>query len=212
MIKAVFWDNDGVLADTEVLYFKATQRVLEDVGIVFSKDQYARICLEQGRSAFECVSHFSGPVIQKLRVKRNKLYSHYLSLNNTILDGVRETFDELGQHFLMGIVTSSSTDHFNLIHRSSDFLTNVNFILTRESYQYAKPHPEPYLLALERSGLLPDECVVIEDSERGLKSALSAGIRCFIIPNDLTRNGDFTGAYKVLQHVLELKSEILSLS
>jgi beta-phosphoglucomutase-like phosphatase (HAD superfamily) len=73
-----------------------------------------------------------------------------------------------------------------------------DFILTREDYVLSKPDPEPYRLAMERSGCFPEECLVVEDSERGLRAALAAGIRCIVVPNDLTQGAAFTGAWRIL--------------
>ena len=51
MIKAIFWDNDGILVDTERLYFLATQRVLATVGVSLTKEQYIELFLVQGKGA-----------------------------------------------------------------------------------------------------------------------------------------------------------------
>ena len=75
----------------------------------------------------------------------------------------------------------------------------------------SKPNPEPYLTALKKSGFNAEECLVVEDSPRGLASALAAGIRCLVIPNDLTRGASFTGAWRVLESCLEIPGEVLHL-
>ena len=67
-----------------------------------------------------------------------------------------------------------------------------------------KPHPAPYLLAAERLKVRPDRCLVVEDSERGLQAAVRAGMRCAVVPNELTRVGDFSEAYRVLKNVREV--------
>jgi beta-phosphoglucomutase-like phosphatase (HAD superfamily) len=83
-------------------------------------------------------------------------------------------------------------------------LPYFHFVLTASDYTHSKPHPEPYLLAVERSGFRPEECLVIEDSERGLTAALAAGLRCIVVPNAFTRGSNFAGAYKVLESLTEL--------
>ena len=104
----------------------------------------------------------------------------------------------------MGIVTSSRKMHFELIHRSTDLLKYFDFILTGDDYTSFKPNPDPYLMAVEKSGFQKDECIAIEDSERGLKSAKSAGIHCFVIPGGLTSAGDFSRADRILNSIREL--------
>ena len=67
-----------------------------------------------------------------------------------------------------------------------------------------KPHPDPYLMAIERSGAAPEECMAVEDSERGLEAAVVAGIRCIIVPTALTRGCRFAGAHAIVSSVSEV--------
>jgi len=73
-----------------------------------------------------------------------------------------------------------------------------------EDYLEAKPHPQPYLTALELLRLPAKNCIAVEDSARGLKSALAAGLRVVVIPNDLTRGSAFNGASAMLDSVTQL--------
>ena len=111
-----------------------------------------------------------------------------------IIDGAKEVVEKLYGKYLMGIVTSSRKDHFDIIHEPLGLLKFFDFILTANDYNKFKPDPEPYLLAVEKSGFSNDECLAVEDSERGLISAKAAGIHCFVIPSELTSNGNFTAA------------------
>jgi HAD superfamily hydrolase (TIGR01509 family) len=108
----------------------------------------------------------------------------------------------------MGVVTGSRKDHFDLIHRSTGLLKYFDFVLTASDYTRVKPHPDPYLLAVERSGVGREDCVAIEDSERGLESATRAGIRCIVVPTALTRSGTFVGAHRVLASITELPTAL----
>ncbi|MBU4371981.1 MAG: HAD-IA family hydrolase [Syntrophaceae bacterium] len=71
---------------------------------------------------------------------------------------------------------------------------------------------EPYRLAMERSGCRPEECLVVEDSERGVRAAIAAGIRCIVVPNELTRGGEFAGAWRVFSSCREIPGEIEQLN
>jgi len=81
-------------------------------------------------------------------------------------------------------------------------------VLTAGDYTHSKPHPEPYRLAVERSGCRQEECLVIEDSERGFRAAQAAGLRCIVVPSEFTRGSNFAGAYKVLGNLTELLTEL----
>jgi len=84
-------------------------------------------------------------------------------------------------------------------------------VLTREDYGKSKPNPDPFLTAIIRNGLQPEHCIIVEDSERGFAAAKAAGIRCIMIPNSLTKGGDFSGAYRVLNNAGEVAVEVLKL-
>jgi HAD superfamily hydrolase (TIGR01509 family) len=210
-IKAIFWDNDGVLVDTERLYFMATRQVLATIGITLTKEMYIDLILVQGKGAWHLAEEKGLPAneVEHLRNERNILYGKLLSQERTIIDGAKEVLNALHGKYIMGIVTSSRKDHFKLIHISSGLLKYFDFILTADDYTKFKPNPDPYLLAVERSGCKKEECLAIEDSERGLTSAKAAGIYCYIIPTELTRNSNFSRADKVLGNIREVLSEPL---
>ncbi len=203
MIKAIFWDNDGVLVDTEPLYFKATREVLAEAGIPLSAEQFIRISLQEGRSAFDLARDRGMPAdtLEAMRRERNRRYAALLGEGIAPLPGVAETLSTLHGRCQMAIVTSCLQEHFEIIHRHTGILQYFDFILTREHYRHTKPHPEPYLSALNRSGLARAQCLVIEDTERGLQAADAAGLACAVIPNALTAQGDFSKACRVLDGI-----------
>jgi HAD superfamily hydrolase (TIGR01509 family) len=206
MIKAIFWDNDGLLVDTERLYYLATQRVLEAVGVPLTKEQHIELLLVKGRGVWHLAAEkgVTPDAIEKLRQERNTLYGELLEKEDIVIEGVQAVLKALHGRYVMGIVTSSLPDHFAIIHRRTGFLKYVQFVLTMGDYSHSKPHPEPYLLAVERTGFHKEECLVVEDSERGLTAAREAGIRCIVVPNQFTRGSDFAGAYKVIDHLDEI--------
>jgi HAD superfamily hydrolase (TIGR01509 family) len=210
MVKAIFCDNDGVLVDTERLYYIATQRVLAGVGVYLTKEQYIELLLVQGKPPWYLAAEkgVTPDEIEKLRDKRNALYSTLLEQENLVIDGVRGVLEELSGRYVMGIVTSSRPDHFEIIHRRTGFLKYFQFAITLGDYTQGKPRPEPYLLAIERSGLTAEECLAVEDSERGLTAANKAGIRCVVIPNEFTRGSNFAGAYRVIGSLEDLPAEL----
>ncbi len=210
MIRAIFWDNDGVLVDTEKLYFQATRELLQRAGVTLTEALFRRISLQEGRSAFDLALEkgVSQLQIDRLHEERNRRYTELVEEGVRILDGVEETLVKLSGRLLQAIVTSSRRAHFDAIHAGTGLRSHFDFILTREDYLLSKPDPEPYRLAVTRSGFRPEECLVVEDSERGLRAAFAAGIRCIVIPNDLTRGGEFAGAWRVLQSCREIPGEI----
>lgn len=206
MFKAILWDNDGVLVDTERLYRDATRQVLAKTGINLSDDEYRDLFLKQNISIRQLVAaqRRSETEIVRLRDERNELYSALLRGHNHAVTGVEDVLQVLHGRYAMGVVTSSRREHFDIIHAKTGLLRYFDFVLTREQYTNSKPDPEPYLAAVEKTGLCADWCLAIEDSERGLTAATRAGLKCTVIPTALTAGGDFSAAYKVLGDIREL--------
>jgi HAD superfamily hydrolase (TIGR01509 family) len=206
MIKAIFWDNDGVLVDTERLYFLATQQVLASVGFNLTREEYVELFLVQGKGAWHLVEAMgiSAAEIARLRHERGEVYTRLLAQNSGMIDGADEVLRSLHGKYKMGIVTSSQKDHFNLIHRSTGLLRYIDFAITEGDVTKTKPDAEPYLRAIERSGFRSDECFAVEDSERGLTSAKGAGLKCYVIPTDLTKGCRFAKADGVLGNIREI--------
>ena len=91
-------------------------------------------------------------------------------------------------------MTSSEPGPFARTHARTGLLPHFELVLTRVDYTNAKPDPEPYLCAVSRLGLSPARCLVIEDSERGLRAAKAAGLSCWVVPSGLTASGNFAAA------------------
>jgi len=213
MIKAIFWDNDGVLVDTERLYFQATQDVMAAAGVPLSHGDYVEFFLRQGTGAWHLLTErgASEDEIARLRQDRNDRYSDLLRQHASAIDGVSGTLEQLRGKYVMGVVTSSRKDHFDVIHERCDLLRYFDFILTSADFPRVKPHPDPYLMAIERAGVEPEECIAIEDSERGLEAATAAGIRCIVIPTPLTRGGRFDAAFRVVDGIEDVPAALRDL-
>jgi HAD superfamily hydrolase (TIGR01509 family) len=213
MIRAVFWDNDGVLVDTEKLYFQATRELLLQAGVILTPALFKRISLDEGRSAFDLAEErgVSRETIDRLHAARNRRYTELLAGGVRILEGVEETVGSLRGRVIQAIVTSSRRVHFDAMHVRTGLPSLFDFILTREDYRLSKPDPEPYRLAMEMSGCLPEECLVVEDTERGLRAALAAGMRCIVVPNELTQGAPFAGAWRIVESCRAIPGEIAML-
>ena len=191
----ILWDHDGVLVETEPLFYEATRLKLADLGITLRKDDYLRD-MAHGISAWERVAAAGIPVdeIRIHKTHRNEIYQGFLQHNEIEIDGVENVLEQLGKDYAMAIVTTSRKADFDLIHRDRNICKHMSFVLANGDYKRKKPHPDPYLTALERFGASKNETVVVEDSERGLKAAVAAGIDCVVVENDFVRGQDLSAA------------------
>jgi HAD superfamily hydrolase (TIGR01509 family) len=204
----ILFDNDGVLVDTEHWYYTASAEILSTKGFHLSQERYRDIMIA-GESAFLIAEETGIPISEtdRWRSERNELYQHYLRTEEIAISGVQEVLAELSTRFRMGIVTSALRCDFDLIHASRGIVDYMDFVLCSGEYPRAKPYPDPYLMGLERLGGEKHETIIIEDSERGLRSAVSAGIECVIVHNRFTEKHDFSKAthrIKTLDKLLTL--------
>lgn len=213
MKRFILFDHDGVLVDTEQWYFKAGERAYAEIGLALDKDRYLEEMSQgAGTWAQAKAAGVDDHTIDRLREVRDAYYRRYLRTEAIEIDGVVDVLAALSRHVRMAIVTTSKRADFELIHAGRGIRRFMDFVLLRDDYVRAKPHPEPYLTALERFGAAPEEALVVEDSARGLRSAVAAGIDCAIVHNEFTTSHDFSQARYRIQTLADLTDVICSSS
>ena len=120
-----------------------------------------------------------------------------------------EIVASLAPRYRLAIVTSAEPEPFARTHARTELLPHFEVVLTRDCYQRSKPDPEPYRCAVERLGLTPAQCLVIEDSRRGLDAARAAGIACWVIRSGLTASESFDGADAILPDLAAAAARLL---
>lgn len=214
MLRAIFWDNDGVLVDSERVFYEANRDYFLGHGIELGADKFFEWFLEQDCGAWHLLEArgMSPEQIVRCRAERNERYSERLHAQGELpIPGIAALLEALHPRVAMAVVTSSSREHFDTIHRNSGLRKYFRFVLTADTYARAKPAPDPYLKALAEAQAPAHECVAIEDSPRGLAAANAAGLRCIVIRTPLTRDHAFRGAYRVVDSVAELGDEVEAL-
>jgi HAD superfamily hydrolase (TIGR01509 family) len=205
MKKYLLFDNDGVLVETEQWYFRANYEILKAMGITLEEERYKEIMIN-GQSALLLAEEqgYTQERVERERAKRNALYQHYLCTEDIAIPGVREVLAMLSEKYRMGIITSARREDFELIHEGRGIVDPMEFVLCSGEYGRSKPHPDPYLKGLALFEGEKHEALVIEDSERGLRAAVNAGIACAVVENHFTANHDFSSATHRIQNLNEL--------
>ena len=210
MKRYVLFDHDGVLVDTEFWYYKAGERALAEIGLTLDKDQYLRD-MNQGLGTWARpkAAGVNEQTIGRLREVRDSYYQEYLRTEAIEIEGVVDLLGEISEYVRMAIVTTAKRADFELIHENREIRNFMDFVLVREDYKLAKPHPEPYLMGLQRFRAAKDETLIVEDSSRGLNSAVAAGIDCVVVHNEFTKSQNFSRASYRIRTLAELKTIIL---
>jgi|SRR3989344_3612232 len=186
--KGFLFDFDGVLADTMQDNFLAWERAFRDFRAEIKKEDYfvleglklIGIAKTLGRKYNVPEEYFME--IVKLKNKyylENHCFSFYPKIKE-LIDFLKEKKKSLA------IVSASPKERLEKTV-SEDFLRKFDIVLSENDYEKGKPEPEPYLTAIKRLNLKPEECVVIENAPLGIESAKSAGAYCIALTTTLSR-------------------------
>lgn len=187
MIKAIIFDMNGVITDDEDCHELATKKAFDQVGITITPEMYRKYCL--GRpdiTAFkELMVEFQikGRTAENLISVKTSFYLELIKDNLKIYPDVVELIRRLHNTYILALTTSSTNNEVETVMTQLDIGGFFKTIVTAEDVKYGKPDPEPYLLTAKNLGVNCANCLVIEDSENGVKSAKSAGMKCIAITN-----------------------------
>ncbi|MFQ5436593.1 MAG: HAD family hydrolase, partial [Anaerolineae bacterium] len=201
MIKAIVFDMDGLMVDTEPVSRQAWADLLAGFGYVLDDGVYGRVI---GRRADETakilLAAYPTPLSPtELIARKNVRLDALLAANLPVMPGLFELHAEIARRQLSwGVATSSPRAHAEKILSRLGLRQNCGAIAGGDEAAQGKPAPDIYLLAAERLGISPAQCLALEDSAPGCRAAAAAGMRVVAIPNGQTQPADFSFVHAVL--------------
>ena len=213
MQPVIIWDNDGVLVDTESLYFQATQETLAEAGHALTERDYREHFLLSAMGTWHLLKQrgVTEASIERMRDRRDARYGSLITTESIEIKGVSEVLSHLAPRHRMAVATSNQMTHFETMHARTGFGGYFEHVVTAEQVPATKPDPAVYLEAVRRLGVDPTHCIAFEDSERGLRAAKGAGLRCWVLPSPLAADADWSEADGVLGDIAEVPALIASL-
>ena len=217
MLRAVIFDFDGVITDSEILHLRAFNQILARHNIEITEEVYYKEYLGfTDRDCFESVASqnqlgLDSEQIENLIKQKNRIFEKLAQTEATIFEGVPEFLQMLKDNKIRRAICSGAllVDIAPILEKSrlGHFF---EVIVSAEQIEKGKPDPEGFLLALEKlnegnqNSISANECVVIEDSHWGLEAAQAAGMHTIAITNSYDAN-QLTVADKVIEHLDQLK-------
>jgi len=210
ILKAVLFDMDGVIVDTEPLHRKAYYRMFDDFKLNVSDSLYdsftGQATLPICRTLCENFGISEKP--ESLMATKRKHFKYLFENDNdlTLLDGVHELIKDYYQNDLTLVLASSaSMPNIERIFERFDLNQFFKAKISGADLKASKPHPEIFIKAADLAGEDRENCMVIEDSTNGIAAAKAAGIYCvgFKSPNSV--NQDYSQADKVIGNFEEIK-------
>ncbi len=208
MIKALIFDMDGVLIDSEPLWKKAIQKVMRKYGYEFSYDmcnetkgmrvdEVTQYWKHKLNASFE-PNHTSEEIIEEVIT--------LIKTEGTAMEGVFETIEKAKKKNLkLALASSSSMRIIETVLEKLEIKTHFEAIHSAENEVYGKPHPQVFISAANSLSIEPQKCLVIEDSINGVIAAKAAKMKVVAIPEK--KEFQMT-QFSIADNVLSTLSEI----
>jgi HAD superfamily hydrolase (TIGR01509 family) len=210
MLKAVLFDMDGVIVDTEPLHCKAYYKMFDAVNITVSSTLYESFTGQSTSNICkQLCNHFNLTESPETLVQLKRDFFKELFFNDESLALIDGVLDLIKDYYKNGItlVLASSASMGTINTVFNRFELNNYFIakLSGADLKASKPHPEIFIKAAMASGYSKDECLVIEDSTNGIKAAKAAGIFCVAFKSPHSKNQEYTAATKIISNFKEIR-------
>ncbi|OQW31751.1 MAG: hypothetical protein A4E19_00035 [Nitrospira sp. SG-bin1] len=199
-MRAVIFDFDGVIADTEPLHFDSLRRTLAGVEIVVTEQEYYadylgfddRGCILEALRAHR--RPISPSLVEELMAKKAAAYLSSIKDHLVVFPGVREFVETAAVAYPIAIASGALRVEIELVLEQIGIRQAFRHVISAEDVTHGKPNPEPFLQALaglnrqsSTISISPDSCLVIEDSLPGIRAARSAGMKVLAVANTHTR-------------------------
>jgi beta-phosphoglucomutase-like phosphatase (HAD superfamily) len=213
--KAVIFDFDNILVDSEPYHYKAYNIVFSKRGHTLDRDEYWLEWTSKGGGAEgEIARHNLLMDPDDIRSEKDPIYSEFCRTSITMFPDAKEIVEAFHRAgYTLSIASGSYERDIRTIIVKNGIESYFSAVVGKDGIQRTKPHPETFLKACSLIEIPPSDCLAIEDAEKGVRAAKEAGMDVIVIETELTRGFDFSGTDLVLPDLGGLRAaldEILS--
>ena len=198
MLRALIFDFDGVVADSEPIHFAMFRRVLAEIGLPMTEtDYYEHYVGYDDKGCFSAVLAAHGrpvsqPVVEDLIARKARVFLDHIKQHLVVFPGVRELVRQAAARHRLAIASGALRHEIEFILEAAGIRKEFEHITSAEDVRRGKPDPEGYLHALAslnrstppgQSSLSAGECLVIEDTIPGIRAAHGAGMKVLAVAN-----------------------------
>lgn len=214
-IKAIIFDMDGVIFDTEMIYLKVWSEVFEKYRYKMTKEIYASV-LGTGRENVKkvFVNHFGSDLpIDDMYIEKDDNLAKEIEKGVPLKSGVYEILEYLKENdFKIALATSATSKRAFKQLKQANIENFFNAIVCRDEVRETKPNPDIFLKAADKLMVKPEQCIVIEDSSAGIEAAFNAGmIPIHVVDLKEADEKILSNSYKSFNDLSEIRNELMSM-
>jgi HAD superfamily hydrolase (TIGR01509 family) len=197
-IKAVILDFDGLMVDSEPLSMKAWQKLLAELGHTIEHEEFREIIGMEAIASADFLCRRKGLSIRCEEVV-DRHYQYWMTITQEEaqpVEGLLDLIEAVGEHGRkLGIASNSRSEYVEGVLKKIHLDDRFECVITSDRVAKGKPAPDVYLISAACLGVRPETCLAVEDSPPGLESALRAGMRCVVVPNQDLIHEAYEGAF-----------------
>jgi len=184
MLKAIIFDLDGTLVDSQPLLYKSYNTVFTKAGFPLNKKDW-EMWIHNSWAATEWIKYKKLPLVpSELRAEKKKIYEKLVIKELKLKPGVRTLVNNLWKKYPLAIASASRIESIKLCLKKFKLEKKFKILCAEENSMRGKPFPDIFLKTAELLHVKPEDCLVFEDSVAGLTAAKSAGMKCIVCPDN----------------------------
>lgn len=205
MIKALIFDMDGLMIDSERLYFQAEGEIVKKFGAELKEETRWKM---MGTKPIEGLAIFVEDLklpisAQEALEMRNKIMRKKLQTELEAMPGLFHILDTFFNQFKLAVCTGAQKEFLDIAVDLLEIRDKFDVLQSSDSIARGKPEPEIYLKTCEKLGVTPQDCIVLEDSANGVTAGKKAGCTVIAVPSEYTQSQDFTSADFIASNLRE---------
>lgn len=210
-MKAIIFDMDGVIINSEPLHLKIEKELVEELGGNLTDEELESFVGTTDYnmwSTFKEMFNLEPPVEELIEIKKDRFMKRIdeVKLVDNFMDFMLSLYNE---GYLLAIASSNNRRIVDAVVNKFQLSKYMKFVISGEEVKKGKPDPEIFLAAAKKMNLNPNDCIVIEDATNGVKAAKAAGMKCIGLKNIDSGNQDLSEADLIIKNFNELNLNII---